>query len=690
MSGATARKPNRLASESSPYLRQHAHNPVDWWPWGEAAFAEARRRDVPVFLSIGYATCHWCHVMAHESFEDAGVAARMNNAFVCVKVDREERPDVDDVYMAACQMMTGSGGWPLTVLLTPDKKPFFAGTYFPKESRYGRIGMLDLVARIAEAWRDKRSELQAQADHMLLHLSGTPHGHGDEPDATPASPATDGLGLRTLQAGRDALAARFDAKRGGFGAAPKFPSPRHVMFLLRSWSRDKDPQTLAMVTLTLDAMARGGLRDHLGGGFHRYSTDADWLWPHFEKMLYDQAMLAMAYTEAFQATADVRHEAIVRSTLDYVLRDLSDPAGGFRCAEDADSEGVEGKFYVWSKTEIVATLGPVEGEAFCKAYGVTAEGNVHDEATHKKTGVNVLHLAVPEDPRLAAACSKLLAVQAKRVRPSLDDKVLTDWNGLAIAAFAKAGAALGEPRYLQASTRAAEFLHKTMRRADGRLRHRYHAGKTDEVSFLDDHAFLLWGLVELYGSTFEPKWLAWAAEVAAHLEKRLADPAGGFFQSPSDGEDLGVRRKEAYDGAMPSCNSAAAYALHKLGLLTGDPRWTGLADRTIAAFASGLSAQPQAFTMMLSALDLGFGPTQEVVVAGEGALSDAMVAAAGSGFHPRRVVLAVRPGLANVAPWTAQHTAPVGAARAFVCEGFACKTPVTTVAGLKVALGDGS
>ncbi len=681
-----AGKPNRLASEPSPYLQQHKHNPVDWWPWGDAAFTEARRRDVPIFLSIGYATCHWCHVMAHESFEDAEVAAQMNQAFVCVKVDREERPDVDDVYMAACQLMTGAGGWPLTVILTHDKKPIFAGTYFPKLSRYGRIGMMDLVPRFAAAWKDKRAELQAQADHMMLHLSGTPHGHGDEEHEVRSAEPT-ALGEATLQAGRDALAQRFDAARGGFGGAPKFPSPHNLLFLLRHHNRTNDAKTLEMVTATLDAMARGGIRDHLGGGFHRYSTDADWLLPHFEKMLYDQAMLAMAYTEAYQATGDTRWQEIARSILDYVLRDLADPAGGFRCAEDADSEGVEGKFYVWTRHEVLQALSTHDAEAFCKAYGVMAEGNVHDEATHKKTGVNVLHLRGAFQEAVFAPMRKtLLAVRSKRVRPMLDDKVITDWNGLAIAAFASAGRAFHEPRYVAAAAKAGNFLHTSMRKPDGRLRHRFHSGRADDRAFLDDYAFLLWGLEELYSATHDPRWLGWAGELAGHLEGHFADPVGGFFGSPDDGERLGARRKEAYDGALPSGNSVAAHALHRLARFTGDARWTQLADRAVAAFASQLTASPAAYGMMLAALDFALGPVQEVVVAGAGPAADQMLAEAAVGYRPRRVVLAVRPGLATVAPWTAGHVPVNGQAAAYVCENFACKRPVVSVAALKDAL----
>ena len=670
---------NRLSAEPSPYLRQHANNPVDWLPWGDAAFAEARRRDVPVFLSIGYSTCHWCHVMAHESFEDEGVARLMNEAFVCVKVDREERPDVDDVYMAVCQAMTGSGGWPLTVLLTPDKRPFFSGTYFPKESRMGRMGMLDLVPALTKAWGERRAELERQADHVMRHVRGEPHGHGDE-DETPQEPeAEPEIGLETLALGAEMLAKRFDAAHGGFGGAPKFPSPQTILYLLRWHHRTGDVQALEMVRRTLTAMSCGGIFDHLGGGFHRYSTDKEWLVPHFEKMLYDQAMLAFAYAEAHHATGDPAFAATARATLDYVLRDLADPAGGLHCAEDADSEGIEGKFYVWTRAEVLQALGAAEGKRFCVAYNVTAEGNFHDEATRRRTGANILHLKAPlsaaEDTALAPLRARLLAARSRRVRPGLDDKVLTDWNGLAVAALAAAGRILGEERYVAAAVRAAEFLHKSMRAPDGRLRHRFRAGVHDEVAFLDDHAFLLWGLTELYHATFDPRWLQWAVEVAGEMEKRFSDPAGGFFNSPAGGEDLGVRRKEAYDGAMPSGNSAAAFALLRLGLLTGDTRWTALGEGTLEAFAGELSDHPAALAMMLCALDLDVGPAQELVVAGAGPAAEAMLAGARGMYLPRTVVLRARAGLAAVAPWTAEM-GEADAAVAYVCTGFACQAPV--------------
>jgi uncharacterized protein YyaL (SSP411 family) len=685
MAKAALGKANRLADEPSPYLQQHAHNPVDWWPWGDAAFAEARRRDVPVFLSIGYATCHWCHVMAHESFEDAEVATLLNAAFVCVKVDREERPDVDDAYMAVCQAMTGSGGWPLTVLLTPDKKPFLAGTYFPKTSRFGRIGMVDLVPGASEAWRTQRDGLLAQAGHVLEHVASSSSGPGDLPEGV-------------LAKAEESLAGRFDTTHGGFGGAPKFPSPHTLLFLLRRHARTGRPEPLDMVVRTLDAMAAGGIRDHLGGGFHRYSTDARWLLPHFEKMLYDQAMLAMAYTEAFQATGEARFAAVAREILDYVLRDLKDPAGGFRCAEDADSEGVEGRFYVWTKAEVEAALAH-DADLFCAAYGVSAEGNVRDEATHRQTGANVLHLPRPLaevarakglplddlEHRLAGARAALLTARGRRVRPQLDDKVLTDWNGLAVAAFAKAGAALGEPRYVEAAVDAALFLRREMAGKDRPLRHRWRAGAKDAAAFLDDHAFLLWGLLDLHDATLDPSWLAWAVEVAGGL-RRFRDGDGGWLLSPDDGEDLGVRRKEAYDGALPSGNAVAAWSLVRLSLLTGDARWEEEAAAAVRAFGGLAGAHPQAFTGLLLAHDLAAGPSRELLVAGSGRAAADLVAEARRRWDPFRVLLRQSPDLAKVAPWTAEHKAEPGKAAAFLCEGHACKRPVTTATELRALL----
>jgi uncharacterized protein YyaL (SSP411 family) len=543
------------------------------------------------------------------------------------------------------------------------------------------------VPKVAEAWRTQRAELVAQAGHVLEHVASSSSGPGDLP-------------ADVLAKAEENLARRFDAAHGGFGGAPKFPSPHTLLFLLRRHARTGRREPLGMAVRTLDAMAAGGIRDHLGGGFHRYSTDAHWLVPHFEKMLYDQAMLAMAYTEAFQATGEARFAAVARETLDYALRDLKDPAGGFRCAEDADSEGVEGRFYVWTKAEVEAALAH-DADLLCAAYGVSLEGNFHDEATRRQTGANILHLPRPLadvakarglplddlEHRLAGARAVLLTARGHRVRPQLDDKVLTDWNGLAIAAFAKAGAALGEPRYVQAATDAALFLRKEMVRPDGRLRHRWKDGAKDEAAFLDDHAFLLWGLLELHDATLDASWLSWAVQVAEGLRHFRDRTGGGWFLAPDDGEDLGVRRKEAYDGALPSGNAVAAWSLVRLSLLTGDAKWEQEAAATVRAFGELASQHPQAFTGLLLAHDLAAGPSRELLVAGSGKAAAELLAEARRRWDPFRVLLQQSPELAKVAPWTAEHKAGPGKAAAFLCEGHACKRPVTTAAELRSLLG---
>ncbi|MHC5077701.1 MAG: thioredoxin domain-containing protein [Planctomycetota bacterium] len=532
---------NRLAGEKSPYLLQHAKNPVHWYPWGKEAFERARKEDKPIFLSIGYSTCHWCHVMAHESFEDPEVARLMNEAFVNIKVDREERPDIDGIYMKFCLMMTGSGGWPLTIVMTPDKKAFFAGTYFPKRSVPGRIGMMDLVPRLRDLWRTRKEEICASAEEVLSVAKRSA-------DFTPG----EGLAVSDLKRATRQLAARFDEKRGGFGTAPKFPSPHHLLFLLRYWKRTGDSQALHMVERTLQAMGRGGIWDHVGFGFHRYATDADWRVPHFEKMLYDQAGLAMAYTEAFQATQKPAYARTAKEILTYVLRDLKSPEGGFYSAEDADSEGEEGKFYLWKRDEIVALLGKEEGEWVSKALSVREDGNFAEEATGRKTGANILFLSpspsdaereaggmdLPFEERLEAARRRLYEARERRVHPFKDTKILTDWNGLMIAALAKASQAFGKEEYAKAARDAATFILQTLRGPDGRLLHRYRDGEAGLPAHVDDYAFLIWGLIELAEATFETPFLGRrGGGLLLHRRRR-----GG---APSPGQG-GLRRRRPF------------------------------------------------------------------------------------------------------------------------------------------------
>jgi uncharacterized protein len=684
MSELTAtRQPNRLIQEKSPYLQQHAHNPVDWYPWGEEAFARAAAEDRPVFLSIGYATCHWCHVMERESFEDPRVAALMNEAFVNIKVDREERPDIDGVYMAACQALTGSGGWPLTIVMTPDKQPFFAGTYIPRENRFGRRGMLELVPKLREFWRGQRREALDLSDQVARALRDMATG---EPGAAPHAD--------TLYQAYQELQASFDPQHGGFGQAPKFPTPHRLLFLLRYWKRTGETPVLEMVTQTLQAMRQGGIYDHLGFGFHRYSTDARWLVPHFEKMLYDQALLLLAYLEAFQATGDEQYATVAREVLTYVRRDMTSPEGAFYSAEDADSEGVEGKFYVWTTQELRQVLSVEEASLAARFWNVRPKGNFAEEAGDQGSGHNILHLTAPlpdtDAEPLAATRGKLLAVRSQRVRPLRDDKVLTDWNGLMIAALARASVALDEPEYARAAAAAAEFIRHHLRDERGRLLHRYRDGEAAIPGYLDDYAFLTWGLLELYAATFDPAWLRWALELTDDLLARFWDEAhGGFFFSADDAEALLVRTKELYDGATPSGNSVALSSLLRLGRLTGRTDLEERASQMLTAFGSAQRRNLAAHTHFLCGVDFAVGPNREVVIVGEPDAPDtvALLEAAGAGYRPRQVLLLKTPdtaaALAELAPYTAPLTAADGRAMAYVCRGGACELPTADPEALR-------
>ena len=689
---------NRLGGEKSPYLLQHAGNPVDWYPWGEEALERARREDRPVFLSIGYSTCHWCHVMAHESFEDPQVAALLNAGFVSVKVDREERPDIDAVYMAACQAMTGSGGWPLTVIMAPDGRPFVATTYVPRTSRFGRMGMLELLPRVLEMWRGDRERLLESASEVAGALSATPGSEG-APDP----------GKEALELGAVQLAQRFDEEHGGFGHAPKFPTPHDLLFLLRRWRRTGDAWALRMVERTLDAMRRGGIHDHLGGGFHRYSTDAEWRVPHFEKMLYDQALLMMAYTEAFQTTGRVEYADAVRETASYVLLDMTSPEGAFYSAEDADSPGGEGAFYVWAMDEMRKALGDEDAKLAARLFDVRPGGNFVEEATGERTGANVLHMTAPVadlasqlnmdlpslEVRVVGIRNRLLKAREGRPRPQRDDKVLADWNGLMVAAVAKASRALGEPEVANIAEDAARFVLERMRGPDGRLLHRFRDGEAAVPGTLDDHAFMAWGLLELYEATYEARWLREAVALArAMLDRFWDEGAGGFFLTPDDGERLLLRPKEAYDGALPSGNSVAAYVLVRLGRMLADPSLEERAALVMRAFARDIAALPSAHAMMLCALDLALGPTHEVVVVGDPRKDDtrAMLDALRTRFLPHAVVL-LRPegeageAIVEVAPYLKDFHAKDGRATAYVCTHQLCKSPTTDVARMLELLG---
>jgi uncharacterized protein YyaL (SSP411 family) len=567
------KKPNRLISEKSPYLLQHADNPVDWYPWSAEAFEAAQKENKPVFLSIGYSTCHWCHVMERESFEDKDVAGLINETFVPIKVDREERPDIDAVYMKVCQIMTGSGGWPLTVIMTPDKKPFFAGTYLPKESRFGRIGLLDLVPRIKKMWSVQQGDIIKLSGEITTALQR-------EEDDLPGSMPDE----TTLQAAYEELSGRFDEQFGGFGTAPKFPAPHNILFLLRYWKRKNEPGALAIVERTLQAMQQGGMYDHVGYGFHRYSTDSKWLVPHFEKMLYDQAMLTMAYADAYLATKKEEYKTTAREILSYVLRDMTDSTGGFYSAEDADSEGEEGKFHVWSREEIFALLDPLDAGLVAKVFNIAEEGNFIDSVTNESPGTNILHLSgpleqtaaelnmPPEDlrGRMNAAITKLFAVREKRIHPYKDDKILTDWNGLMITALAKAARSFDNTDYADAAEKAAAFILGHMRTPEGRLLHRYRDGEALLPAHVDDYAFFISGLIELYEAVFDSKYLEAALELNRDFIKHFWDEKrGGFYFTADDAEEILIRKKEVYDAALPSGNSMAMLNLLRLGRMTG-------------------------------------------------------------------------------------------------------------------------
>jgi uncharacterized protein YyaL (SSP411 family) len=681
---------NHLRNETSPYLRQHAGNPVDWYPWGQDAFDKAQKEDKPIFLSIGYSTCHWCHVMAHESFEHPEVARLMNETFVSVKVDREERPDIDNVYMRACQVMTGSGGWPLTIITTPDKKPFFAATYIPRESRFGLEGMMELIPHIRDIWTTRRGEALSLSDKITTLLQQTSQDIAGEE-----------LNKATLKLAYEQLAESFDEQHGGFSRAPKFPTPTNLLFLLRYWKRSGDMTALDMVEKTLQSMRRGGIYDHIGFGFHRYSTDSQWLVPHFEKMLYDQAMLAMAYIEAYQATGKEDYGKTAREIFTYVLRDMTSPDGGFYSAEDADSEGEEGKFYLWTQEQVRQALGNEEADFVAQVFNIKKDGNFTEEATGKKSGTNILHLRKPleeiasnlnlsqQDLRahLEVLRQKLFAYREKRVHPMKDDKILTDWNGLMIAALAKGAQAFDEPQYAEVACRAADFIFENMRKANGRLWHRHRGEWTGVDANLDDYAFLVWGLIELYEATFDASHLEFALELTDDMVRHFWDEdGGGFYLVPDDGESLLVRKKDIYDTVLPSANSVAMLNLLCLGRMTGKSDLEERAAKIGRTFSGSVKDSPAAYTQLMVALDFAIGPSYEVVVAGNPHAEDtrAMTRELGRRFLPNKVVLLnptdqESPAIAQLAKFTKNQSSIGGKATAYVCLNYNCKLPTTDI-----------
>ena len=677
--------PNHLIDEKSPYLQQHAHNPVDWYPWSEAAFEKARREDKPIFLSIGYSTCHWCHVMERESFENTDIAAILNRHFVPVKVDREERPDVDHIYMAYVQATTGGGGWPMSVFLTPALMPFFGGTYFAPDDRYGRPGFPVLLQRIAEAWKSQHDKILESSRHVVEQLK-----------LQSESTAQGAPGQSTLDSAFQYFRRIFDSAHGGFGDAPKFPRPVALNFLLRYYHRSGNEEALDMTLATLRGMADGGMRDQLGGGFHRYSVDERWFVPHFEKMLYDQAQLAISYIEAYQITHDAFYAGVARDTLGYVLRDMTSPEGGFYSAEDADSvidpahpkvKG-EGAFYLWSAQELEQILGEPLAKMFASRYGVEAAGNVHHDPHGEFTGKNILyvHRDVEGEQvyQLAQAANQLLKVRSQRIRPHLDDKILTSWNALMISAFAKAAQVLEDPDYLDAAQMAVDFIFSRMFEAStGQLQRRYRDGESAIPGFLDDYAFLIGALLDLYEADFNPERIDLAMQLANKMIELFEDPVeGAFFTTAAGDPSLVMRMKDDYDGAEPSGNSIALLDLERLAHLTDRAEYRQAAERTRKALGPRMSGQPVAVPQMLVAFDYSTAVRREVVIVGDrGHVSTrAFLGELRRRFLPYTVVLlvdsdATRRKLEPIFPAVAEMREMDGKPTAYVCQGYVCRLP---------------
>lgn len=712
--------PNRLIKEKSPYLLQHAHNPVDWYSWGEEAFKKAKKENKPIFLSIGYSTCHWCHVMEHESFEDEETARLMNEYFVSIKVDREERPDLDHVYMSAVTAITGQGGWPLNVFLTPDRKPFWGGTYFPPEARFGSPGFKDVLRSIHEAWMKQQDQILSSAQSLVGMLQ-------TQIQKPPAKPIKEEI----LQRAFDQFSSHFDEQYGGFGQQPKFPSSHNLSFLLRYWKRTSNPRALEIVNKTLTEMSKGGMYDQLGGGFHRYSTDPYWQVPHFEKMLYDQAILSRTYLEAYQATGNPLYAKAAGEIFDYVLRDLRDAKGGFFSAEDADSfdasieldinparpgirdwrageqrrrtkEKKEGAFYLWTFKEIVDLLGQEDSKIFNDYFGIEQNGNTKFDPQGEFVGKNILYVnhSIEDTAKhfnlsneevgkiLKHGRQKLFEARLKRPRPHLDDKVLVDWNGLMISALSFGGRVLREERYTQAAEEAAQFILKRLKTSDGKLLHRFRDGEVGISATLTDYAFLVQGLLDLYEATFKVEHLKEVLLLADDMVHLFGDEKeGGFFFAAHDSADVILRQKEIYDGALPSGNSIAALDLVRLFHFTLESKWEQKAQKLFNAFSNDINQHPSAYAQMLIALDFFLGPSQEVILSGD--LKDPilhqMIQSLSSKFLPNKVVI-VRPAdqrqaqeIISLIPSLESQIPLEGKTTAYVCRNHVCQSPTSDI-----------
>ena len=679
-------RPNRLAYEKSPYLLQHAHNPVDWFPWGEEAFTRAQLENKPIFLSIGYSTCHWCHVMEKDSFSDPQVAQLINDTFIAIKVDREERPDIDDIYMYACQVITGSGGWPLTVILTPDKLPFFAATYIPRETTGNFVGLLDLIPQIENIWNERSDDLIGSAvqfaNSLQMFASAGEESFDDE---------------SVIEEAYAQYREQYDGKNGGFGDAPKFPSPHILLFLLRYWKKKNDPHALTMVENSLKSMRNGGIYDHIGYGFHRYSTDESWRKPHFEKMLYDQAMLTIAYTEAYQATGNELYKDTAREIISYVLRDLTDPQGGFYCAEDSDSEGKEGKFYTWSARESSDILDDKDKDIAFRAYGIKERGNVEEDLTQEHRGMNILFKTVSDNhlakefgvsqpqiqQRLEKIREKMYTVRLQRTRPAKDDKILADWNGLMIAALAKASRVFDDSSYLIAAKKAAHFVLDTMHQADHLILHRFRDGEAAIPGYADDYAFMIWGLLEIYEADFDAAYFGHALSLNNYMVEHFWDEQqGGFFTSADYGEELLLRRKESYDDAYPSGNSIAFQNQLVLGRITAKPEYDDRVKKIREVFSGEMVRAPSLYSCLIMNFLLQRG--QEVIIAGKTNSEDTlkMIDNINHRFLPFTITVFKpteidSPEIVEFADFLRDYTALDGKTTAFVCTDHSCKSPVT-------------
>lgn len=671
------RKPNRLINEKSPYLLQHAYNPVDWYPWCDEAFERAKIEDKPIFLSIGYSTCHWCHVMEKESFEDEEVAKILNENFIPIKVDREERPDIDTVYMTICQAMTGHGGWPLTIIMTPDKKPFFAGTYIPKHSRYGRIGLIELLQKVVEIWKENKDKVISLAEQITSEIK----------EALEKVEKGNIIDETIFTLAYKELEENFDPEYGGFGEAPKFPTPHNLMFLLRYWKRTGNAKAIDMIEQTLKGMWLGGIYDQIGFGFHRYSTDRKWLVPHFEKMLYDQALISLACIETYQATGKEKYAVLCSEVFSYVIDNLTNTDGGFFSAEDADSEGEEGKFYLWEYSELEKILNQSELNFVIENFNIRKDGNYIDELKRSRTGKNIFHLSselegekrkIWEGIRL-----KLLQHRNNRIRPLKDDKILTDWNGLTISSLAKGYLTFGVEDYIKIAEKSANFILKNMLTNDGKLLHRFRDGEAKINGHLDDYAFLAWGLIELYEATFKTKYLKKAIELTNKMIELFWDENnGGFFLS--ENEDVLFKQKEIYDGAIPSGNSVALLVLIKLSKITGRSDLNELTFKLVETFSGTVSKHPSAYTFFLSAFDFLIGPSFEIIIVGKSSDDISKIQKLlNSKFIPNKILLykpTDREDEINlIAPFLTHYKEIDGKTTIYICTNYECKQPVTSV-----------